>query len=162
MATTGAPWNLPYPIDTDLVIDGAQNFEDLADGVAAGLSEAASNASLLTSGTVAAARLPVLVRQSFRTSTSATETLDFATGNEIVRSTRLGTLTFAGTNYTAGVSKTVVWNGGSSARSVVFPSGWIFVSVKPTSLAANKRGVLSLVSNGTTEGDVTAAWASEA
>jgi hypothetical protein len=58
MADTGAPWNLPYPLDTDLVIDGAQNFEDLADSVALGLTEASSNASLLTSGTIPAARLP--------------------------------------------------------------------------------------------------------
>jgi hypothetical protein len=162
MATTGAPWNLPYPLDTDLVIDGASDIEDLADGVAAGLSEAASNASLLTAGTVAAARLPLLVRKSFRTSTSATETLDFSLGDEVVRSTREGALTFAASNYTAGVSKTVVWNGGGTTRTVTFPAGWVFVSVKPTSLAANKRGILSVVSHGTAEGDVTAAWAAQA
>jgi hypothetical protein len=42
MADTGAPWNLPYPIDTDLVRDGAQAIEDLADAVASGLSAAAN------------------------------------------------------------------------------------------------------------------------
>jgi Mg-chelatase subunit ChlD len=36
MPDTGAPWNLPYPAPTDLVRDGAQNFEDLADAVALG------------------------------------------------------------------------------------------------------------------------------
>jgi hypothetical protein len=120
------------------------------------------NATNLTSGTVDSARLPLLVRKSFRTSTLATETLNFATGDEVVRSTRAGALTFAGSNYTAGVSKTVVWNGGGTTRTVSFPSGWVFVSVKPTSLAANKRGVLSVVAHGTAEGDVTAAWAAEA
>jgi hypothetical protein len=40
MPDTGAPWNLPYPAPTDLVRDGAQNFEDLADAVATGLSAA--------------------------------------------------------------------------------------------------------------------------
>jgi len=121
-----------------------------------------TDASLLTAGTVSQDRLPVLARQSFRTSTSATETLDFSTGDEVVRSTRAGALTFAGSGYTAGVSKTVVWNGGGTTRTVTFPAGWVFVSVKPTSLLANKRGVLSLVCHGTAESDVTAAWASEA
>jgi hypothetical protein len=45
MADTGAPWNLPYPLDTDLVRDGAQAIEDLALAVASGLS-AADNAGI--------------------------------------------------------------------------------------------------------------------
>jgi hypothetical protein len=102
------------------------------------------------------------VKVAFRSSTAATETLNFATGEEIVRSTREGTLAFAGSNYTAGVSKTVVWNGGAASRSVTFPAGWVFVSFKPTTLAANKRGVLALTCHGTSEGDVTAAWAAQA
>jgi hypothetical protein len=40
MADTGAPWNLPYPVSSDLVRDGAQAIEDLADAVATGLSAA--------------------------------------------------------------------------------------------------------------------------
>jgi hypothetical protein len=40
MADTGAPWNLPYPLDTDLVKDGAQAIEDLAVAVAAVLPSA--------------------------------------------------------------------------------------------------------------------------
>ena len=40
MADTGAPWNLPYPLPTDLVRDGADAIKDLADAVAAGLSAA--------------------------------------------------------------------------------------------------------------------------
>jgi hypothetical protein len=40
MADTGAPWNLPYPLDTDLVRDGAQAIEDLAVAVASGLDAA--------------------------------------------------------------------------------------------------------------------------
>ena len=37
---TGAPWELPYPEDTDLVRDGASDIEALAVAVAAGLSAA--------------------------------------------------------------------------------------------------------------------------
>lgn len=98
---------------------------------------------------------------AFRTSTSATETLNFAVGDEIVRSTRSGNITFAGSNYASGVSKTVVWNGGAENRTITFPSGWVFVGTKPTTLFANKRGVLALTSHGAAESDVTAAWATE-
>jgi hypothetical protein len=45
MPDTGAPWNLPYPADSDLVRNGAQDIEDLADAVALGLS-AAGNAGI--------------------------------------------------------------------------------------------------------------------
>jgi len=38
--TTGAPWNLPYPEDTDLVRDGAGDIEALAVATATGLSAA--------------------------------------------------------------------------------------------------------------------------
>jgi hypothetical protein len=38
MADTGAPWNLPYPLGTDLVRDGAQAIQDLAEAAATGLS----------------------------------------------------------------------------------------------------------------------------
>jgi hypothetical protein len=37
MADTGAPFFLPFPLSTDLVTDGAQAIEDLADAVAAEL-----------------------------------------------------------------------------------------------------------------------------
>lgn len=40
MADTGAPWNLPYPESTDLVRDGAQAIEDLAEDVAGALTKA--------------------------------------------------------------------------------------------------------------------------
>jgi hypothetical protein len=60
MATTGSPWNLPYPIPTDLVRDGADAIKDLAEDTAAALTTAANNlnASNLNSGTVPLARLP--------------------------------------------------------------------------------------------------------
>jgi hypothetical protein len=37
MADTGAPYNLPYPLGTDLVIDGASDIQDLAEAVDAAL-----------------------------------------------------------------------------------------------------------------------------
>jgi len=38
MPDTGAPWNLRYPDPTDLVVDGPEQFQDLAEDVAAGLT----------------------------------------------------------------------------------------------------------------------------
>jgi len=60
MATTGSPWNLPYPLPTDLVRDGADAIKDLAEGTASALTSSANNlnASNLVSGTVPLARLP--------------------------------------------------------------------------------------------------------
>jgi len=38
VADTGLPWELPYPLPTDLVRDGAQAIQDLAEATATGLS----------------------------------------------------------------------------------------------------------------------------
>jgi hypothetical protein len=38
MADTGSPWNLPYPVPSDLVKDGADAIKDLAEAAATGLS----------------------------------------------------------------------------------------------------------------------------
>jgi hypothetical protein len=45
VSDTGAPWNLPYPLPTDLVRDGADAIKDLAEATATGLS-AAGNAGI--------------------------------------------------------------------------------------------------------------------
>ena len=45
MADTGLPWELPYPLPTDLVRDGADAIKDLAEATATGLS-AAGNAGI--------------------------------------------------------------------------------------------------------------------
>ncbi len=42
MSDTGAPWNLPYPLASDLVRDGAADIEALAEATADGLSAAGS------------------------------------------------------------------------------------------------------------------------
>jgi hypothetical protein len=45
VADTGLPWELPYPLPTDLVRDGADAIKDLAEATATGLS-AAGNAGI--------------------------------------------------------------------------------------------------------------------
>lgn len=143
---------------TRLNYDGNLHATQLS-GSGAGLT--AIPAGNLT-GTIDNLRIPVISRKSFSTNDNATLTLDFATGDEIVRSNRQGSLAFAGSNYTAGITKTVIWNGGTSSRSVSFPSGWVFVGgARPTALAANKRGALTVTCHGATEAECTAAWSAE-
>lgn len=140
---------------TRLNYDGHLHATQFA-GSGAGLSGVP--ATSLT-GTIDNLRIPVISRKSTSTNDNATLTLDFSGGDEIVRSNRQGTLAFAGTNYTAGITKTVIWNGGTSNRTVSFPSGWVFVGAsRPTSLAANKRGVLTVTCHGNSEAECTAAF----
>lgn len=72
-----------------------------------------------------------------------------------------GNVTFAGANYTAAKSVTVRVTADGTARDLSFPADWKFVSIKPTSLAANKTGVLATTCFGTAASDVVAAWAFE-
>jgi hypothetical protein len=140
MATTGAPWNLPYPLDTDLVIDGAQAIQDLAEATATGLT----------------ATGPV-----FSTATTNTVALDFSVERVITRAAT-GAITFTGSNYSQGRSISVRIVAGGASRNLTFPAGWVFVSIKPTSLASGKTGVLAITSFGTSEADCVAAWAAQA
>ena len=84
MADTGAPWSIPYAEPADLVRDWPELSEDVADAVASALTTAASDASLLTTGTVAKARLPAgtvlqVVDGSILTPVSTTSTADVTT-----------------------------------------------------------------------------------
>lgn len=59
-----------------------------------------------------------------------------------------------------GIALRIVADG--SIRNLSFPATWTFLGTKPTNIAANKTGVLSLTSYGTTDADVVAAWGVEA
>ncbi len=97
---------------------------------------------------------------AFSTANSDTVALDFA-GDSIVTRSAGGNVTFTGTNYTAGKSATVRVVAGGSDRDFTFPSDWVFVSFKPDDIAANKTGVLTVTSFGTTEANCVAAYAVE-
>lgn len=86
--------------------------------------------------------------------------VDF-TGPDFVvfASSSAGGAVVSGVNYRAGSSVSVqVKNPYSNARTLTFPSNWIFVTTKPTELAANKTALLTLRSFGTTEADCIATW----
>lgn len=70
--------------------------------------------------------------------------------------------TFTGTNYAAGISKTIFITTDVTLRTLTFPSGWIFMGTKPTDQAASKVGVLTLTCTGATEASVRCAYAVEA
>jgi len=94
------------------------------------------------------------------TLSSDTVALDFSSGTGLgYRSAVAGDLTFTGSNYHAGAIKTVVLTNGASSRTLTFPSSWIFVGTKPTTLAASKTAVLTVTSLGTTEAACVAGWA---
>ena len=82
--------------------------------------------------------------------------------DRLVNRTPAGTITVTGSSYTAGKSVTLRVSNGGTARDISFPAGWKFVSFEPTSIAANKTGVLAVTSFGTSEADCVAAWAVEA
>ena len=97
----------------------------------------------------------------FSTAGSDTIAIDFGKDRVITRSAA-GNVTFTGSNYTAGKSATVRIVAGASNRDFTFPSDWKFVSFKPTSIIADKTGVLTATAFGTNEADVIAAYAVEA
>lgn len=90
---------------------------------------------------------------------AASVNIDFA-AEEYVEIDLTGPLTLTGSNYN--VPKTIyvlLKEVGSASRVLAFPSDWKFLgSVAPTTLASNKRGVLTLHCWGTAATDVTAVW----
>jgi hypothetical protein len=86
--------------------------------------------------------------------------LDFAGGTGLgYRASVAGDITFTGSNYAAGVIKTVVLTNGATIRNLTFPASWIFLGNKPTTLAASKTAVLTVTSVGTTEAACVVGWA---
>jgi hypothetical protein len=71
-----------------------------------------------------------------------------------------GTITLnAATGMVAGRPATVIIDAGASTRTISSGSEtWVWMTPEPTTLPANKRGVLGLTSTGTTDGAVYASW----
>jgi hypothetical protein len=95
------------------------------------------------------------------TESSDTVALNFSTDGGLSTRTATGTVTFTGSSYTAGATITARVVAGASIRSLVFPSGWVFMGSKPTQIAANKSGILTVTSFGTTEADCIASWVAQ-
>ena len=75
--------------------------------------------------------------------------------------TLAGDMEFTTSNLAEGRSKTIRIIADSSTRNLVFP-GWKFMgAVAPTTITADKIGILTVTSFGTTDADVVAAYAEE-
>ena len=97
------------------------------------------------------------------TTYGATVALDMSALNGLYRTIALtGDLTLATSNRAAGRSVTLRLIGDGSARTLGFPADWVFVGTKPTTLAANKTGVLSVSFFGTADSDAVCAYAVQA
>jgi len=90
--------------------------------------------------------------------TSGTQGLDLSAHGYLTHAIT-GNITYAATNYADGRSVTVRITSDGTARNLTFPTNWVFVGAKPTSIAASKTAVLSVTSFGTTEANSVAAYA---
>jgi hypothetical protein len=104
MADTGLPWELPYPLATDLVRDGADAIKDLAEATATGLDAAGGLVAVKhaiftgtqTNSTAAGANFAV-------TDLSITHTLADA-ANKLIISAYFGVAASSGTAGNAGIA----------------------------------------------------------
>jgi len=85
--------------------------------------------------------------------------LNFSAETGLYTRSAAGTITFTASNYRAGAIKTVRIIPGASNRTLNFPANWVFVGTRPASILANKVGILTVTSFGTTEANCVAAWA---
>jgi hypothetical protein len=89
---------------------------------------------------------------------SSSIALDFSGGTGISTRAVNENVAFTGANYREGAIKTGGLVNGATTRSLTFPTNWVFLGSKPTTLAASKTGVITITSFGTTEADCVAAW----
>ena len=94
--------------------------------------------------------------------TTGTIDLDFATNELQLMPAMTGIVTFTGSNYLAGASKTIRIIGGASAYAFVFPAGWKFVNTVPADLAIGKIAVLTITNTTNLEAGCVCAYAVEA
>jgi hypothetical protein len=89
---------------------------------------------------------------------TGTQNLDFTSEGYLTHAIT-GNITYTASNYSAGRSLSVRITCDGTARNLTFPTNWVFVGAKPTSIAASKVAVLSVTSFGTTEANAVAAYA---
>ena len=89
-----------------------------------------------------------------------TVNLDFdANGVERIALSGNITLTTSNVGPEWGKWKLLRLDADASPRTLAFPAGWIWVgSAAPTSIAANKKGILELFSFGSADADIVARW----
>jgi hypothetical protein len=91
---------------------------------------------------------------------SGTQDLDLTSQGYLTHSIT-GNITYTASNYSAGRSLSIRITSDGTARNFTFPTDWVFVGPKPTSISASKNAVLSITSFGTTEANTVAAYAAQ-
>lgn len=94
---------------------------------------------------------------------AATVNLDMAALTGLFRTISLtGNLELTSSNRATGRNLTLRLVADASSRTLTFPAAWVFVGTKPSSIAANKTGILSLSFFGTGDADCIAAYGVQA
>jgi hypothetical protein len=128
-------------------------------GLVTSLSGKASLAGASFTGYISATNfeLTVIVEAS------NTIALNFDVGEGMRSRIATGAVIFTGAGYSGSLGSSIAVKlvAGTTTRSLTFPTGWVFVGGKPTSLLANKTAVLTATSFGTTEAEVVASWVAQ-
>jgi hypothetical protein len=121
------------------------------------LDEAGGGATPSIVSTTQAGLMPAT---SFAALTYASTTnLDMAALDGQYRTITLtGDLTFTTSNRATGRTAVLRLLPGAAVRTLTFPADWVFIGIKPATLAASKTAVLSLTFFGTADTDCIAAY----
>ena len=114
-------------------------------------SSTSTVSSILTSKNVA-------INVNTLSTATGTQNIDFTSEGYLTHSIT-GNITYTASNYAEGKSLTIRITSDGTARNLTFPTNWIFVGAKPTSIAASKVAALSVTSFGATEANCVAAYA---
>jgi hypothetical protein len=91
---------------------------------------------------------------SVKTIDSDTIAIDFSDGIPLEKRTVAGDITITASNYTAGITKQILLQGDTVARTITFPAQWNFLDDPVTKIGANKTNILTINCFGTTEDSV--------
>jgi len=131
-------------------------------GTVATLNSTTGTVQTLTSSTATVSEIVATKNIAINVTTLATATgtqnLDFTSQGYLTHSIT-GNITYTASNYAEGKSLTIRITSDGTARNLTFPTNWVFVGAKPTSIAASKVAVLSVTSFGATEANPVAAYA---
>jgi len=131
-------------------------------GTVATLNSTTGTVQTLTSSTATVSEIVATKNIAINVTTLATATgtqnLDFTSQGYLTHSIT-GNITYTASNYAEGKSLTIRITSDGTARNLTFPTNWVFVGAKPTSIAASKVAVLSVTSFGATEANTVAAYA---
>lgn len=84
--------------------------------------------------------------------------LSFSGGTGLHTRSANGDIVITASGYTVGATKTLFITCDGTSRNLTFPSSWIWVGSKPTSILASRTGVLTVTSLGTAEANAVASW----